>query len=433
MLRQVIPAVASQLIALIYSLADTWFTGLLGDPRQTAAITVVYPSFVMLTAVSNLAGVGGAAALARALGAKKPRDAERIASVSIWTGVALAALFVTVFTLLRRPVLSLCGAFEGIMPFAEGYAAYAVTAGGVFTVLSNVLASLIRAEGCAAAASIGLSLGGILNIALDPFMILPRYMGLGAAGAGLATAISNAAAFLFFAVFLLIRRKRTAVLPRVGNLRYFGEHIGKILKTGLPSAIQYALTVAAIAAQARFVSKYGAEATAGLGIVKKLDQLPLYFSIGVSTGLLPLLAFNHAAGEFGRERSCFRFGAALSFGFALLCLVFYELFAPQLSRFFIDDAATVGYAAAFLRRMVTAMPLMALCYPMIIRFQATGRSREALVCSVLRKGVLDVPLLFLMDALVPLYGLMWVQPIVDGISLAAALLLSRPRRFAGRE
>ena len=148
-LRQVIPAVASQLIALIYSLADTWFTGLLGDPRQTAAITVVYPSFVMLTAVSNLAGVGGAAALARALGAKKPRDAERIASVSIWTGAALAALFVTVFTLLRRPVLSLCGAFEGIMPFAEGYAAYAVTAGGVFTVLSNVLASLIRAEGCA--------------------------------------------------------------------------------------------------------------------------------------------------------------------------------------------------------------------------------------------------------------------------------------------
>jgi len=194
---------------------------------------------------------------------------------------------------------------------------------------------------------------------------------------------------------------------------------------GFPSALQYALTVVATAAQADFVSQYPTEAVAALGIVKKLDQLPLYFSIGVSNGLLPLLAYNHAAGNHHRRAQAFRIGSLMSFGFAVLCLVCYEAFATPLVSLFIADAATVRYGAVFLRCMVTAMPMMALCYPMIIQFQAMGRARESLVCSILRKGVLDIPLLYLMDALFPLYGCMWVQPIVDAISLAAALWFYR--------
>ena len=110
----------------------------------------------------------------------------------------------------------------------------------------------------------------------------------------------------------------------------------------------------------------------------------------------------------------------ISLSFSLLCLVCYELFAPQLSALFIEDATTISYSAGFLRRMVTAMPMMSLCYPMIIQFQAMGKVKESLITSVLRKGVLDIPLLFLMDRLMPLYGCMWVQPIVDSISLIVA-------------
>ena len=135
----------------------------------------------------------------------------------------------------------------------------------------------------------------------------------------------------------------------------------------------------AVAAQSAFVAKYATEATAALGIVKKLDQLPLYFSIGVANGLLPLLAFNHSAGNEARRREAFRFGAAISVGFALFCVILYEGFAPQLASLFISDAQTIAYGAAFLRRMVLAMPFMAFCYPMIIQFQAMGRVREALI------------------------------------------------------
>ena len=118
----------------------------------------------------------------------------------------------------------------------------------------------------------------------------------------------------------------------------------------------------------------------------------------------------------------------MSFGFAVLCLVCYEAFATPLVSLFIADAATVRYGAVVLRCMVTAMPMMALCYPMIIQFQAMGRVKESLVCSILRKGVLDIPLLFLFNALIPLYGCMAVQPVVDSVSLVVALGFYRKLR-----
>lgn len=417
---QIIPAIASQMIALLYNLADTYFVGMLNEPRQTAAITVVYSSFLMLTAISNLFGVGGASALSRALGRKNPEDARQIASVSFWGGVASSIVFSLLFLALARPVLVLCGATPDIYDIAFGYALWVIVIGGPGIILNTLLSNLIRAEGSAAAASIGVSMGGIMNIILDPLFVLPQFLGLGAVGAGIATAISNFAAAAYFLIYIAVRRENTIVSVNPARLRYTGKFIKTILTIGFPSAVQYALTVVAVAAQSRFVSQYTTEAMAALGIVKKLDQLPLYFSIGVSSGLLPLLAYNYSSGNQQRRRSAFRFGTTVSFLFSLLCLIVYEIFAPELSLLFISDPLTIAYSAGFLRRMVTAMPMMSVCYPMIIQFQAMGKFKESLVCSVIRKGVLDIPLLFLMNALSGLYGCMWVQPIVDMISLVAA-------------
>ena len=363
--------------------------------------------------------------IARALGRQDEEGARRIAAVSLAGGLLSALLFSAVFRLLADPVLHLCGATEATYAAAYGYAKWVVILGGPFTILNTLLANLVRAEGGAGAAAFGVSFGGVLNILLDPLFVLPQFLGLGAVGAGMATALSNGAAVACFAVYLVRRRGATYLNLLPANLRYAAQYLRPILAIGFPSALQYALTVVATAAQADFVSQYPTEAVAALGIVKKLDQLPLYFSIGVSNGLLPLLAYNHAAGNHHRRAQAFRIGSLMSFGFAVLCLVCYEAFATPLVSLFIADAATVRYGAVFLRCMVTAMPMMALCYPMIIQFQAMGRARESLVCSILRKGVLDIPLLYLMDALFPLYGCMWVQPIVDAISLAAALWFYR--------
>lgn len=422
---QIVPAIASQMIALIYNLADTYFVGMLNQPDQTAAVTAAYSSFVMLTAISNLFGVGGASALSRALGKKDREGAKRIAAVSFWGGLICAVLFSAVFFLLSRPILTLCGATPAIFDIAFGYALWVVVISGPGTILNTLLANLVRAEGSASIAAIGVSMGGILNIILDPFFVLPQFLGMGAVGAGIATALSNLAATLYFIIYIIIKRDTSVVNIAPSRLHYTGLYIKTILSIGFPSAIQYALTVVAIAAQSRFVSLYTTEAMAALGIVKKLDQLPLYFSIGVANGLLPILAYNYSAGNQKRRREIFRFGCTISLAFALLCLVVYEIFAPQLASLFIADPETIRYSAGFLRRMVTAMPMMSVCYPMIIQFQAMGKFKESLVCSVLRKGVIDIPLLFFMNALFGLYGCMWVQPIVDATSLIVALIFYR--------
>ncbi len=432
---QVIPAVASQLITLIYNLADTYFVGLLNDPAQTAAITVAAPPFLLLSALANLFGVGGASLISRSLGAKEYRKTKYASAISIWLGVFSAAAYSLLFAAFAQPILYLCGATDATFDTVFGYSKWVILFGGTGTVLNMLLAHLVRSEGSAGAASFGVSLGGVLNILLDPLFILPDFLNMGAQGAGIATAVSNYAASAFLLCYLAVKRKTTALSANPVRLRKTGEYIGQIFKIGFPSAVQMILTVVSIAAQSKFVSGYRTEAVAALGITKKLDQLPLFFSIGVSNGLMPMLAYNYASGNVRRRKSAFRFGCTVSVAFAVLSLILYEIFAPQLVSLFMDDPTTVAFGADFVRCMVVAMPMMAFCYPMIIQFQAMGKVKESLVCSLLRKGLLDIPLLFLLDALFPLYGCMWVQPIVDTVSLIVALLLylSLSRRESAAE
>lgn len=422
-IKQVMPAVFSQMIALAYNLADTYFVGMLDDSLQTAAITVAASSFLMLTALSNLFGIGGGVLVARFLGQNNSEAAKRIPAISCWIGLGAACMCSALYAMMREPILHICGATAETYTYAENYVFWTVILGGPFVVMNALLANLIRAEGNALMASMGISIGGILNIVLDPIFVLPMFMGKGVVGAAMATAVSNATGTLFFLLFLLIRKNSTIVNISFINLQYTKLYIGKILSAGFPSALQYGLTVVAVAAQSGFISKYSAQAVAGLGIVKKLDNLPLYFSIGTANGLLPLLAYNNAAGNEMRRRQAFSFGCMLSVGFSLLCFMLYEVEAELLASIFIGDPITVEYAAAFLRRMVTAMPFMAFTYPMIVQFQAMGKIKESLIISVLRKGVIDIPLLFLMDHLIPLYGCLWVQPIVDALSLLVSLML----------
>lgn len=417
-LVQIAPSILSQMVALLYNLADTYFVGLLNSPAQTAAMTVSTPPYLLLTVVSNLFGVGGASVISRSLGEKKPQKAKDVSAMAFWMGMLSAIVYALVYFLLAEPVLLLCGAKDNSLPIALDYTQMTIVYGGVGTVLNILLANLLRAEGRAGAASLGVSSGAVFNIILDPFFVLPRFLDMGAAGAGLATAISNGLATVILLVCLL-QGKGASLSP--ARVRAGSTHSKQVLAVGFPSAVQFILIVVGNAVMGNFVSKYGEEAVAAWGIAKKIDMLPLYFATGTANGLLPLLAYNYGAGNHPRRRAAFCFGCTVSVSMAVVCLALYQVFAPQLVGIFMKETVTVTYAATFLRRMVLAMPLMALCYAFILQFQAMGMARESLICSVLRKGALDIPLLFVMDRLVPLYGCMWVQVIVDTVSLLVAM------------
>lgn len=183
-LKQIIPAIASQMIALVYNLADTYFVGMLGDPNQTAAVTVAAPSFVMLTAISNLFGIGGASVIASSLGKRDTEKAKRTSAVSFWAGLCSAFAFSLLFLMLASPILYLSGATDETYGITYEYAKWVVVFGGAASISSTLLANLVRAEGRAAAASIGLSMGGLINIVLDIFLVLPHFAGMGAVGGG---------------------------------------------------------------------------------------------------------------------------------------------------------------------------------------------------------------------------------------------------------
>ncbi len=422
-IRQITPAVIAQMIALIYNLADTFYVGLLNDPRQTAAVTVSYSPFMMLNVISNLFGIGGASAISRALGRKEWDSPGNISAASIWMSGLCSAIYALVFYSLRVPILNACGASPANYTLCEGYAIWVVLLGGIPSVLNQVLANLIRSDGNARVAAVGTSIGGLINIILDPFFILPRYLNLGAIGAGMATAFSNLISAVFLIAFLITRAKSTVLSMSPYRIKEGITRISEVLAGGIPSAIQIGLTVISVTAMAKFVSLYGIAPVAALGIVKKLDQLPLFFAIGVANGMMPLLAYNYASGDQKRRRDIFRIGTTIAVIFASVCVALYEIFAPFFVALFIQDSETVRYAAGFLRIMVIAMPLMAYCYPMIIQFQAMKRNKEAIACSLLRKGILDIPLLFLLDRAFPLYGCMFVQPIIDFSALVLSTFL----------
>ena len=424
-LRMALPTVVGQVILVIYNMADTFFIGMTGNDAMLTAVTVCMPAFMFLSAVSNLFGVGGASAVSRALGKKRTEQANRISAIAFWGGLFSGLLYSLIFLLFGRQLLFVCGATETTFPYAFKYARWTVVLGGCFVIMNTLLANLVRSEGSALVAFLGVSFGGVLNIILDPFFVLPQFLNLGAPGAGEATAISNLAASLFLLGYIVLCRDRSVLRINPGLLKHAKQHLVDILSVGFPSAVQLGLTVVAVAAQAKFVARYNTEAVAALGIVKKIDQLPLYFSTGAANGLMPLLAYNFSAGNVRRRREAFRWGTGIAVGFSCLCLVTFELFAPQICGLFIREPVTLKYSAVFLRLMVLTMPIMSVCYPMIIQFQAMGRGREALICSIFRKGLLDIPFLFILDRIWPLYGCILVQLFVDTVALMIILWFRR--------
>lgn len=418
---QSMPAIIAQLIALLYNWADTFFLARLNQPELVAAAMIALPLYLMLTAIGNLPGVGGGSMLSHYLGKHNPDGASSVASLTIWMGLILALLCAVIYPLVDEPLLRLIGADEQTLAPAREYTFWVITIGSVPIIMNLVLANLVRAEGLARQASIAISAGGILNCVLDPILMLPEMGNMGITGAAVATALSNMLSAVWLTAIIYTRRKSGVITAAPRLLRSAKVYFSKIIQVGFPSSLQYLLTVVAVAALTHFVSRYATEATAALGVVKRLDYLPLYFSIGLSQGILPLLAYNHAANNIKRRNQVFRCGMMLSLGFAIACFVVYELWAEPLALFFTQEPTTVDYITQFLRIQVVAMPFMAVCYPAITYFQAMQRTREALVCSILRKGVLDIPLLFLMNGWMGLYGCMWVQPIVDFTSMLFAV------------
>ena len=419
-----VPTVISQIITVIYNMADTFFIGQLNDPNQVAAATIAMPAFVVLTALSNLFGIGGASKIARCLGGNDRDTARRTAAFSIWTALAVSLAY-GVGVLLAGPwLLPLLGANAGTEAFASSYLFWTVTVGAAPTVLNAALAHLIRTEGYARQAGFGVALGGLINIVLDPLFIFGFDMEI--TGAAVATMLANTIAMGYFLLFLYSVRKTTVITLRPGDYTLSRGIPSEVIVGGMPSFLMMMLGCLSNGVLNRLVTSYSNEAMAGMGIAKKIDMIAFSVAQGMTQGVLPLVAFNYASGNRQRMTAAIRTTLAYALTIACTATAVLFLFASPITRCFIQDAETVAYGGDFLRIICFTCPSTAVNFMVITVFQATKQKVQPLVLSLLRKGSLDIPLMIALNALIGIRGIAWATPLADWMALLVSLCLFLP-------
>jgi len=421
-----VPTVISQIITVIYNMADTFFIGQLNDPNQVAAATVAMPAFAALTALSNLFGIGGASKIARCLGKKDNEAAKRTAAFSIWTALAVALCYGFIIFLTRPWLLPVLGTNTETYDFCSSYVFWTITIGAVPTVLNAGLAHLIRTEGYAKQAGFGVAFGGILNITLDPIFIFGFRMEI--TGAAIATMLSNTAAAIYFFLFLYKIRKRTVITP---NPRYYSiAHgiPGDVVVGGLPSFIMMMLGCLSNSVLNRLVTSYSNQAMAGMGIAKKIDMIAFCVAQGMTQGVLPLIAYNYASNNWKRMNKVIQVTLTYTLVMACTATLILFFFAAPITRCFIDNDETVSYGKDFLKIICFTCPSTAVNFMIITVFQATKQKVRPLILSLLRKGSLDIPLMLVLNQAIGINGVAWATPLADYLALIVSLALFLPYR-----
>ena len=418
--RLAFPTVIGQIILVLYNMADTFFIGLTGSDAMITAATVCMPAFMFLQAISNLFGVGGASVISRALGARDLQRAKDTASFAFWGCAAVTVLYSLGAWLFAGPFVDLLGGSNPLVhDYAVEYLTFTVVIGGLATSLNALLAHLVRSEGRSLQASIGVALGGVMNIALDPlfmFVILPR--GYETLGAAIATALSNVIALAYFLIVVLREGKRSILRlsPRRLDKSVRGKIPADVLMTGLPACLMTLCENISYAVLDALMAASGTALQAGLGVAKKVNMLAHSIVRGMSQGVLPLIGYNYAAGNHKRMKTSITLSMALSVAMAAVCMTVSLVFSRQLIGLFIPSGSeSVTYGASFLRILCLGGPFSACAYALISFFQAVGKGMRSFVLAILRKGLLDIPLMFLLNRLLPIFGIVWATPITDVI------------------
>ncbi|MCD8373911.1 MAG: MATE family efflux transporter [Oscillospiraceae bacterium] len=425
-MKMAVPTVLSSLVMVIYNLADTYFVGLLNISVENAAVTLAAPVLLAFNAVINLFGVGGSSLMSRYLGQKKYAEVKKSSAVSFYCAAGFSLMFSLLFALFHTQMLGILGTTADTAAATWQYLWWTTVCGAVPAILNVVLANLVRAEGASLHASVGTISGCVLNITLDPVFILPFGLNMGAAGAGLATFISNCAACGYFLVLLWVRRGQTMVCvsPRAFSLDPI--ILRQICAVGVPAAIQNLLNVTGMTVLNNFTAVYGSTAVAAMGITQKISMIPMYITMGISQGLMPLVGYNYASGNRERMKKAITFTAKLSIVFIVLMSISYYAGAERLVGIFMKNAEVIAYGGRFLRGMCIGLVFLSIDFLAVGVFQACGMGTSSLVFAILRKIVLEIPALFILNRLWPLYGLAYAQTCAEFVlAIAAAVLLRK--------
>lgn len=417
-LKNAIPAMAAMLMVLIYNLADTFFISQTRSDILVAAVSLTTPVFLIFMAVGTVFGIGGTSVISRAFGAGRGEYAKKVCAFCMWSCVAAGIVMSAGFLIFMEQILTLIGASADTWEPAKTYLTI-VALGGPFVLISNCYSNILRAEGQPNKAMAGQVLGNLLNVVLDPIMILTFHWGI--AGAAIATVIGNVAGAGYYILYYL--RGQSSLSIHIRDFAVKNRICTNVLSIGIPASLgSLLMSVSQIVVNARMAG-YGDMAVAGMGVAMKVTMITGMVCIGFGQGVQPLLGYCVGARLWERFKKIMRFSIFFSLGLSAAMTGLCYLLRDSIIQVFLTDPSAFDYAATFTSILLTTSFLFGVFYVLTNALQSMGAAAQALIINLSRQGIIYIPALFLLQAVLEANGLAWAQPVADLLSTALVAVL----------
>lgn len=417
-MKNALPAMAAMLMVLVYNLADTFFIGQTHNALLVAAVSLATPVYLIFMSLGTLFGIGGTSVISRALGEGNKEKARKSCTFCFWGCVFVGILLAALILIFIDPILNLIGASADTYEYAKSYLSIIVFA-GPFVLISNCYGNVVRTEGESGKAMLGLLLGNLVNVILDPIFILA--LGLDIKGAAIATVIGNIVGAGFYISYFLKGKSMLSI--RLKDFTVKQGIAASVLAIGVPAALgDVLMSVSQIIINSQ-MSHYGDMSVAGIGVAMKVITITGMICMGLGQGVQPILGYCVGAKTWKRFKEVFKFTIifALILGTVLAAICY--VFTNQIVSAFLTDQTAFAYAVQFARILLSTSFLFGVFYVLVNALQAMGAATPALLISMSRQGIIFIPVLFILQAVIGMTGLVWAQPVADVSSILIAAIL----------
>jgi Na+-driven multidrug efflux pump len=414
-LRNVVPAIGAMMMMLIYNLADAFFIGQTNNDILVAAITIATPVFLIYMALGLIFGMGGTSVISRALGKGDMDFAKKVSSFCMWGSVIVGFVFSLILWLFMDSILQIIGVSPDTTGPVRSYLNI-VTIAGPAVMIANAFSNIIRAEGQSVKAMIGMLIGNLINIILDPILIL--WFGWEIEGAAIATVIGNVVGASYY-IFYFYKGKSILSI-KLKDFSIKNGVLRHVFAIGVPASLGIVLMSISQIVVNGLISSYGDMAVAAIGVSMRVMMIVIMVGIGIGQGVQPLLGYCVGSNNWQRYRDVFRFSIILAFGLSLLSTLFSYIFTDKIISAFLTDLNALEYSVEFVSIFMSTASLFGVFYVVLNALQAMGEATPSLVINISRQGIIYIPSLFILNSMFGMYGLVWAQPVADVLSLLLA-------------
>ncbi len=416
-LTNALPAMVAMIMVLVYNMADLFFVGQTGDPLQVAAVSIATPVFLIFMSLGNIFGIGGTSFLSRSLGSGNTDRAKKISSFCFWSCIVVGISVSIIMFLGMDSILAMLGTSEEIWSMVKNYLQI-ICISGPFVLISSCFSNLLRGEGQAGKAMVGMLIGNLVNIVLDPVFILGFEMGV--EGAAIATVIGNICGGLYYILYLL--KGNTILSTKLKDFSVSNGILKNVLAIGIPASLSTILMSVSQMILNGQMSAYGDLALAGIGVAMKVTMITSMLCIGLGQGVQPLLGYAVGAGNKKRYSDIIKFSLSFALVLSGLLTIGCYIGLEQIVGGFLSDAAAFDYAFSFSQILLSTSILFGILFVLSNALQAAGAATASLIVNISRQGLVYIPMVFILNATFGIDGLVFAQPIADISALTLALI-----------